>query len=1412
MGITFTETQRQVIEKRGCNLLVSAAAGSGKTAVLVERIVEMVCGGENPVDIDRLLVVTFTNAAAAQMRERVSRALNDRLARDPANEHLQRQTTLLYNAQITTIDSFCLFVLRNQFHTIGLDPGFRIAEEGELRLLRADVLAAVIEEAYGKEDPAFLHCMEYFSVGSRDEAVEKEVLKLYDFAMSMPFPEEWLTGRKEDYRLPAAEELGRYQETAALDETEEREGAVCDPLGLPWAALFMEHVRFVLKGCADRLEEALRLCGEPDGPYFYGELLEKERELIERLLRLCGGAEKGDGTGGETADTGSAAGGGTTDAERAAGGGTADAARAAGTDYDGLCGAFAAVVFGRLPSKRDATVQTAKREAAKALRDSVKEAVSDLRTQFFTGSAGQVCRQMESCQAAVSSLVDLTLAFKAAFDEAKREKNILDFDDIEHFALQALLRREGDGYAPTETALAYRSRFHEILIDEYQDSNMVQEYLLSCISGESEGRYNRFMVGDVKQSIYKFRLARPELFLEKQEAYGGAEENTQRIDLHQNFRSRREVIDSVNAVFARIMGKEMGGIVYDEKAALHPGAVYPQREGDFSEDVSNITQLLLFQEEKPAAEAFAKGEPEKQAAFARQAAGPGAASGRQAAEDGKAQAALSVKEQEAYGVAAQIKTLLREFQVTDKETGALRRASYRDMVILLRTLSGWDEVFKRVLEEEGIPVHVTSRTGYFAAAEVQELLHFLRILDNPLQDIPLYGVLHTYLGGFSEEEIALVRAACPKKKYLYDALTACAGGEMTGGVSGNQPDTDRAETGQTAMGQAYTEQAAIEQTDAGQTVIGQAYTEQTAIEQTDAGQTATEQAVNRQDALVGKDLQDKITGFLDKITEYREMSVYLPVHELLQIILRETGYLHYVAARPEGGRRRANVEMLLVKAADYEKTSYFGLYHFLRYMEQLEKYEVDYGEAAMQDENADVVRIMSIHKSKGLEFPVCFVSGLAAGFRKKEGSGILAVDVDAGIGVDYVDPERRVKGKNLRKNAIALKLRRDSLAEELRILYVAMTRAEEKLILTGVVKNPEKTAAALLPLRRRKHTLLSYDVLLGQDSFLSLLLSALSGSRCLDGFYEACGMESAPDAPEYATDMAFAVKLTGWDHVVEKKIEETVLGIEAKKKLLFADFAEAVNENLMTELSRRFSYAYPHGNLRDLYTKTTVSELKMAGMQETDEAAARLFEEKPAVPYLPKFLRADESVSGSMRGSAFHKVMELFDFCELTDEVSANRQTTEALLKEQMARMLQTGRLSEGYYEAVSVPKLVDFLTGRAASRMARAARAGKLFKEQPFVMGIPASRLGSGFPAEETVLIQGIIDVFFEEEDGLVVLDYKTDAVSAAAELVKRYQVQLTYYSEALAQIYGYEAGEGGKTVKERLIYSFKLGEEISL
>lgn len=470
MSISFTEQQQHVIDARGRNLLVSAAAGSGKTAVLVERIVKMVSDAEHPVDIDRLLVVTFTNAAASEMRERVNSALNDRLAADPENEHLQRQTTLLHNARITTIDSFCLFVLRNQFHTIGLDPGFRIAEEGEDRLMRQEVMAEVLEECYAAGEPAFLNCMEYFSLGSRDTAVEEIVWKLYDFAMSTPFPEQWLEERKRDYCID-----GKEQEQADADT--DASTAVFEEI--PWVTDLMRQARLLLEGCEQKLTEAIRMCEEPDGPYMYGALLERERETVQALVRKCE------------------------------------------EDYDSLYTAFGTLQFDRLPAKKDDAVSAVKREVAKSIRTEVKEQLGNIQKKFFFKGKEQTLRQMEACRTAVDALVNLTLAFKKAFDAKKRDKNILDFDDVEHFALSILVTTDGEGgYIPTETALEYRSYFHEILIDEYQDSNLVQEYILSCISGEDEGRHNCFMVGDVKQSIYKFRLARPELFLEKYEAYG----------------------------------------------------------------------------------------------------------------------------------------------------------------------------------------------------------------------------------------------------------------------------------------------------------------------------------------------------------------------------------------------------------------------------------------------------------------------------------------------------------------------------------------------------------------------------------------------------------------------------------------------------------------------------------------------------------------------------------------------------------------------------------------------------------------------------------------------------------------------------------------------------------------------------
>ena len=1206
MAVEFTPEQKQVIELHNCNILVSAAAGSGKTAVLTERIVQMVCRKENPVDIDRLLVVTFTNAAAAEMRERISQAIADRLEVSGENEHLQKQAALLHNAQITTIDSFCLFVLRNNFQDIGLDPGFRVADEGELELLKQEVLSGLLEEKFAEGTDSFYRCVEYYCPGSRETQLEEHILELYRYALSYPFPEEWLEERKKDYLLESIEEI---EESA-------------------WGQYLLKHLQKTVKSLYQELEAAKAVCEQPDGPYMYGELLEEEAEQLLEAAQsdsLTGFSEK-----------------------------------------------LPAVTFGRLPSKKDDSVSPFKREQAKDIRDSVKAAVKKLCEQYFSLPFEAVLRRCTDCAQAVNELIELCLEFKVRLDEKKREKKLLDFSDMEHMALKILVKKDECGnILPTETAMEYRDYFEEVLIDEYQDSNLVQEYLLMAVSGEEAGKYNRFMVGDVKQSIYKFRLARPELFLEKYHTYSGETGFLRRIDLHKNFRSRTEVIDTVNTVFEKIMRAELGGIVYDESAALYAGALYPENTG-------NESELLLIEK------------PEKDAE-------------------------RNTRQAEALGIAKRIHRLKREFCVTDKETGKLRPVRYKDIVILLRTNSGWDEEFKEVLAAEGIPAYVAGRTGYFATKEIQDVLQFLRVLDNPLQDIPLFGVMKSVFGQFSDEEAAVIKSMGEDRDTcLYDCLRICAGMDISA-------------------------------------------------------------------------LQTKCNAFLDKLTEYRQCTSYMTILELLKKIFADFDYPAYVAALPAGGKRLANVEMLLLKAAGFEKNSYYGLFHFVRYMEQLEKYNVDYGEAGTLDENADVVRIMSIHKSKGLEFPVAFVAGLSKRFNMQDTSKALVVDMDLGLGIDYVNLDLRIKSKTMRKNVLATKMKLDNLAEELRVLYVAMTRAREKLIMTGIV---EDLPAALEKAELLKQSgEISYTALTGANSFLDFLLPTVS--QIIPVSNDELALE----------DLRESVKETGrlW---------------KLKEAEQFADKAE------LEKLNSRFLYRYPHKNLENLYTKTTVSELKKAAMESKgEEPAKELFPAEEIQPYIPVFMREAEAVSGTTRGSAMHRIMELLDFTQ-------SEWNAEKLIKV-MEEYCAEGRLSEEYKEAIRVQKIVYFLNTPLAERMQKAAKEGKLFREQPFVYGISAARLspekisgegalgdslvepaGEGgetnaFPADETVLIQGIVDAFFEEGDGLVLLDYKTDVIKRPEELVHRYKTQIDYYEEALESL-------TGKKVKERILYSFYLGCEV--
>ena len=1271
MGMKFTPEQQRVIELHNSNILVSAAAGSGKTAVLVERIIRMICDGEHPADIDRLLIVTFTNAAAAEMRERIAAGITARLETDPGNEHIQKQSALLHNAQITTIDSFSLFLIRNHFNEIGLDPDFRVADEGEIKLLQQEVLAQLLEDAYAgqfvPETPEQFHaCVEYFCPGGRESVLEQHILNLSRYAGSFPWPAEWLEERKNDY--------------AAGD----MEALVCSDYG----QYLTERVNRTVEGCLEKLREVKRLCELPDGPYMYGELTEAEIEQLERLTSC--------------------------------------------KDLEEQAAKVPAVTFARLPSKKDDSVDPAKRELAKAIRNSVKDTLSDLSESYFKTPLELAVEQGKACREPLRMLLDLVLEFDRRLLAAKQERHLIDFSDMEHYALQILLKREkveesgGTGtdrnetkyrIVPSDVAMEYRQYFQEILIDEYQDSNLVQEYLLSAISGEEEGRYNRFMVGDVKQSIYKFRLARPELFLEKYDTYQETGDLC-RIDLAKNFRSRIQVVDAVNGVFSRIMSREIGGIAYDDKAALYPGAVYPAQE-----DPAYGSELLLIR--KPE-----KGEREESGIGEQHAEGAGVLVDYD-----------NVRQLEALAIAARIKQLKGSLKVMEKSTGELRPVRYSDMVILLRTTSGWDEEFKKILEQQGIPVYITSKTGYFGALEVQELLQFLRVLDNPRQDIPLFGVMQSVFGGFTQEEIAQIRSGgeghSRKRMTLYEALKEVA------------------QSGRT-----------VEEG-----------------EEISAGESAGEEA----------ELSQKADTFLQRIDHYRDLTPFTSIRDLLQRILDDYDYLNYVTALPAGSKRRANVEMLLTKASAFEKTSYFGLFHFIRYMEQLEKYDVDYGEADTLDENADVVRIMSIHKSKGLEFPVVFVSGLSKRFNMQDANQSLIVDMDLGVAVDYVDSVRRIKNKTLRRAVLSAKMKEDNLAEELRVLYVALTRAREKLILTAVLdKADEKWELAQMTGQER----LTYLDFCEAGSYMDFLLPILPKT-------------------------GIAVKILRTEDLAAEELGEQLRMGDRREQLRLIACGETPltgdpeeNERKLMHLRERFAYQYPHPGLQKLYTKTTVSELKIAAMAEKDEAAFHTFEEKEVVPYIPGFRREQEKVSGAVRGNAFHRTMELLDFmyifvesglfekCPGDYETYRKRLDAERLknrLEEFLQRETISLRLTEEYAKAVSLPKILNFLEQELAYRMWRAQEQGLLYREQPFVLGIDAKRLDPDLPEGEKVLIQGIIDVFFIEDGEIVLLDYKTDVIDSLEALWNRYNVQIQYYEEALTKLMQ-------MPVKERILYSFYL------
>lgn len=1276
MGVSWTTEQQQVIDLRNRNILVSAAAGSGKTAVLVERIVKIITDKNHPVDIDHLLIVTFTNAAAAEMRERIGNAIEKALDEQPGNEHLLRQLTLIHNAQITTIDSFCLYVVRNHFHEIDLEPNFRIGDEGELKLLREDVLGRVLEQNYEEPSEAFSDFVEGYASGRTDAALNEMILQLYEFSRSYPWPEKWLDSFVGAYRIETREELDRAE----------------------WLAPLTQNIRFVLKDCEQLLKQALAVTQQDDGPDMYEKAVRSDLEKYESLSKL--------------------------------------------TSFCELSVALSDIKYDRLASSRGFEGDPDKLELVKSLREQAKDVVKKLCRQYFFCSPEMMIGQLERTEPMLEEVVRLTKQFADEFAAAKRRKNLVDFHDVEHFALQILVDEETE--KAKKTAEEFRDTFEEIMIDEYQDSNEVQETLLRSISREERGENNIFMVGDVKQSIYRFRLARPELFMKKYDSYSLEESTTQRIDLHKNFRSREEVLTCTNDIFYKIMVRSLGNVEYDAEAALYPGASYPV-SADFT------PEILL------------------------------ADSNDELLEDTE----LSDKKTlEAKIVAEEIRHLMKTQPVTDKATGELRAARYSDIVILLRSLSGWADSLVEVLNGNGIPAHTVSSTGYFSTVEVQTVLSMLRLLDNPRQDIPMAAVLRSPMAGLTDEELAVLRL----------------------------------EDGSVPFHEAVLELAEGLYEEDGQKEISDSEAD------SEADQKQGRNADGKKEDDIETTAHRKLLKFYKKYRQLRQLVPDTPIHELIEIILRETGYGHYVAAMPAGNRRTANLNMLLEKAAAYEKTSYKGLFHFVRYIDELQKYDVDFGEADMVGENEDVVRIMSIHKSKGLEFPIVIVSGMGKNFNKQDTRSKMVLHPELGIGLDYMDGKKRIKSPTIAKKAIAKQIELENLGEELRVLYVALTRAKEKLILTGTLKD----AAEKVEFYRQQANLskaadrpLSYLTREGASGYLDWILPAV-----------------------LSYGDKYPVRIVGAAELVLDEVENQLEQNEDLTERI--EEIEAADTQLVGQLKQRFSQRYPYQTDILRKNKYSVSELKHRAMREKFEAEQEetipAFLEEPVTPTIPLFIQRQEKITpdqnvsgqgvqvnrGALRGTAVHRVMECYDF------------TSEKSVQEQMDAMEKEEKITADMRTLVKERIVADFVSSETGKRMALAQRMGALYREKPFVMGFTEEELENyGFGAgaqmienevqtenaqqeivlenvsrenhmheEDLTLIQGIIDVFWIEDDGITVLDYKTDRVDTAQELIDRYATQLKLYADALERVFATRKLK----VKEILIYSFRLEKLISI
>lgn len=1252
-GATWTEDQWKAIMASGQDILVAAAAGSGKTAVLVERIIKKITSENSPIDVDELLVVTFTNASAAEMRHRIGEALEKAIDSNPNSVHLKKQLSLLNRASISTLHSFCLEVIRKYYYLIDVDPGFRIADETEGQLLRDEVIEDLFEEEYGKDgNQPFFNLVDAFTNDRSDEGLKDIIVDLFDFARSNPSPDAYLDSIVSMYDAAGS---------TAIEE-------------LPFMKVLMADIELQLQGAKLLLEQGLEIAKMPGGPAPRAVNFTEDLHVVVTLLN------------------------------------------AKEQSWSELYDAIQLANFGRAKMCKGDDYNKDLVDKASKLRDRAKKIVQDLRSELFSRRPESFLKDMQEMKPLIAVLIDLVKEFSRRFGEVKQERGLVDFSDLEHYTLEILAAQSGiEGElplaeaTPSEAARAYRKKFKEVLVDEYQDTNMVQEAILQLVTADGEATGNLFMVGDVKQSIYRFRLAEPNLFLGKYNRFtADGEHSGLKIDLAKNFRSRSEVLDGTNYLFKQIMGVKVGEIHYDENAELKKGAPYP-------EDEQFPVELLLIDR------------------------GEGSSSETESAEESETAATefdaddLEQSQLEARLMAKHIKDMVEERRgVYNPKTKTSKPVNYRDIVILLRSMT-WAPQIMEEFKQQGIPIYANLSTGYFQATEVAIMLALLKVIDNPYQDIPLAAVLRSPIVGLNEEDLAVIRIS-QKRGAFYDALTTfCM----------QKPTADNEE------------------------------------------------------------VHEKTSQFFDRLKSWRTAARQGSVSDLIWQLYRETRFFDFAGGMPGGKQRQANLRALYDRARQYEATTFRGLFRFLRFIERMRERGDDLGAARALGEQEDVVRIMTIHSSKGLEFPVVFTAGLARNFNTMDLKKFYMLDKEFGFAAKYINPEKRISYPSLPQLAFRRKHKMEMLAEEMRVLYVALTRAKEKLYLIGSVKDAEKMISKWQDEASRPEWLLDEYLRASATGFIDWIGPAVIRHNDCESIREgesslhpALGEEISAHPSRWKIKTITVEEVASYAEEKTEKHESLMDLVAAGKPVnIESDMAEAVHNQL--------SWSYLYKEAANHRSKQSVTELKRNHEAKDEESGTQIVRRftKPILNR-PRFMQ-EKKLTPAERGTAMHMVMQHID---LTEPVTA------ASLELQLEQMVEKELLFPEQRDAIEKKWILAFFETEIGKRL---INAQKVRREVPFYLALPAREVYPDWQGEnEPIFIQGVVDCIFQDEKGTVLLDFKTDGIhdrykggyeQAKPVLEERYRIQISLYAKAIQQVWK-------QPVDEKYLYFFDGGHLLEL